>query len=206
MRSLLCTIAALMLAIALTPVDAHAAPDVYTAVQSAAPGESVITLDYLWVYGITERVELRGDGRLRIERHVHDGRMFDSLRGKLAEKGELSPYEQQIYAMEEGEYDKYWVANPGSEAFDALVRTMSAAGFPDIEETYGDWEVWAVTLRAGSTEARVGRVVRDMHEGFESILTAIEKIEREAKSSTEVDEEDFDNWSSEPTMNMGGAS
>jgi hypothetical protein len=206
MRSLLFTIAALTVALALAPVNAHAAPDIYTTLKSAAPGESVIVLDYLWVYGITERVELRGDGLLRVERHVHDRRLFDNMRAELAEKGTLSPYGMQIYSMEEGEYDKYWVADLGSVSFAALVKALSDAGFPDIEDTYGDWEVWAVTLRAGSTEARVGRVMRNTHEGFESVLIAIEKLADKAKNTADVDKADFDDWFANSAASIGGAS
>jgi len=206
MRSLLFTIAALIVVFTVMPVNAQAATDIYTTLESSTPEESVIVLDYLWVYGITERVELRGDGLLRVERHAHDKQLFDKLRAELAEKGDLSPYGWQIYSMEEGEYDKYWVADAGRESFNAVVKALSGAGFPDIEETFGDWEVWAVTLRAGSTEARVGRVVRNTHEGFESILNAIGKIVNKAKDEGTVDRADFDNWFVEPKTGMGGAS
>ena len=111
-----------------------------------------------------------------------------------------------LYAMEEGDYDRYWVAEISPTDFKSIVGILSDVGFPDIEETYGDWEVWAITLQAGNTEARVGQVLRDYHEGFEKALTAIEDIVEKVKESNEVDSEEFIKYFTEPESNRGGAS
>ena len=191
--------------IAFSPVS-QASSDLYTMVKSVDPSESRIVLDYHWVFGIHERVEIRGDGLMRIERNVHTGDLFDRLNDDLSQKGDLSPYGWEIYSMEDGEYDKYWISQIDMGDFNSLIETLQASGFPDIEETYGDWEVWAISLKVGSEEARVGEVLRDFHPGFQSILEAIEEISEMVKLSDVVDEEEFAVFFEDSKSGSGGVS
>ncbi len=186
--------------------DARAEPDIYSAIEAASPRDASVILDYLWVYGIDERVEIRADGLARVERHVHDSPLFDGLNAKLMEKGKLNPYEQSMYAMEQGDYDAYWVADIGPESFENITGILSEAGFPDIDESFGDWEVFAITLSAGDTDIRVGEVLRDWDAGFETALLAIERLRESVKAEGTVDEETFHQWFDEPGIAMGGAS
>ncbi len=205
MRTILTSVAVLTCSIIFLCPGAIAAADIYESVDTSAPDETLIVMEYLWVYGIIERVELRADGLLRVERHVHDQELFDGLNAQLAEKGKLSPYGRSMYAMEEGDYDAYWITDAGPDAFDSIISLLVESGFPDVDETFGDWEVWSVTLRAGDDEARVGRVIRDDHEGFEWVLTALEELALTAKDSGEVDEEEYIIFFDEET-DMGGVS
>ena len=206
MRPLLFAIVLLASAFMFNPAYAEAITDINAALESSTPEGTIIVMEYRWVYGIEERVELRGDGLVRVARHVHDRDLFNQLRAELAEKGRLSPYHEEMYAMEEGDYDRYWVGDAGAASFKAIAGLLVDIGFPDIEETYGDWEVFAITLKAGGDEARVGQVIRDIHPGFESALDAIEELAGIAKGNGEVDAEEFLKWFSEPKTGMGGAS
>ena len=108
--------------------------------------------------------------------------------------------------MEEGEYDKYWVADIGKKGFDDIINTLKTSGFPDIENTYGDWEVWAVTLRNGNIEARVSCAAREGGSAFDASLDGIKKYIDNAKDNEETTKEDFDNWVVDAETGMGGAS
>lgn len=206
MRTILISIAVLTCSLIFLCPGAIAAADIYESVDASAPDETLIVMEYLWVYGIIERVELRADGLLRVERHVHDSALFDSLNTELAEKGKLSPYGQSMYAMEEGDYDAYWITDAGPDAFDAVIGILVESGFPDIDDTFGDWEVWAITLRCGDYEARVGQVLRDWDEGFELVLMALEELALIAKDEGEVDEEEYIIFFGEEESGMGGVS
>jgi len=206
MRTILTSIAVLTFSLIFLCPLAFAASDIYESVDASAPDETVIVMEYLWVYGIIERVELRADGLLRVERHVHDRILFDGLNAELAEKGKLSPYGQSMYAMEEGDYDAYWITDAGPDAFDSIISLLVESGFPDIDDTFGDWEVWAITLRCGDDEARVGQVLRDWDEGFETALNAIDVFCSIAKDSGEVDEEEYIEFFGEEESNSGGVS
>lgn len=206
MRTILTSIAVLTCSIVFLCPVAIAAADIYESVDASAPDEMLIVMEYLWVYGIIERVELRADGLLRVERHVHDQELFDGLNAQLAEKGKLSPYGQSMYAMEEGDYDAYWITDAGPDAFGAVIDILAESGFPDIDDTFGDWEVWSVTLRAGDDEARVGRVTRNDHEGFELVLNALLGLTLTAKDSGETDEEEYIEFFGDEEPSLGGVS
>lgn len=206
MRATLIILTILIFNLVLFSSGATAAPDIYGSLEASAQDEAFIVMEYLWVYGIDERVELRADGLLRVERHVHDRQLFDRLNADLAEKGDLPPYGWEIYAMEEGDYDAYWVADVGTDAFDEIINILTEIGFPDIEESFGDWEVWAITLRGGDNEARVGQVLRDWDVGFETALIAIDELIAIAKDGDQVDEEEYIEWFEEPEEKMGGVS
>ena len=206
MRPFLFTIALLASAFMFHPANAEAITDIDAALDSATPEETFIVMEYTWVYGIEEKVEIRGDGLVRVEKRVHDMGLFDQLRAELSEKGRLSPYHESMYAMEEGDYDRYWVADIGVDAFNEVNGILGDIGFPDIEETYGDWEVWAITVKAGDDEARIGQVIRDIHPGFESALDAIDELAGVAKGNGEVEREEFLEWFNKPETGMGGAS
>lgn len=206
MRTILTSIAVLTCSLIFLCPGAIAAADIYESADASAPDETLIVMEYLWVYGIIERVELRADGLLRVERHVHDRILFDGLNAELAEKGKLSPYGQSMYAMEEGDYDAYWITDAGPDAFDSIISLLVESGFPDIDDTFGDWEVWSVTLRAGDDGARVGRVIRDDHEGFELVLRTLEELALTAKDPGEVDEEKYIEFFGEEESNLGGVS
>ncbi len=206
MRIFISTLATIVVIVFALPASAGTTDDIYASLDASSPAKSMISMDYLWVYGIEEKVELRGDGLVRVERHVHNREVFDGIRSELASRGKLSPYGQSISEMEEGDYDRYWVADIGPDAFGKLVGLLREKGYPDIEDTYGDWEVWAVTVNAGDVETRVGQVLRDYDAGFESIIEALEGLADTAKSGDEVDREDFLKWFDEPKSGMGGVS
>ncbi len=86
MRTILTSIAVFTFSLIFLCPSAFAASDIYESVEASAPDETVIVMEYLWVYGIIERVELRADGLLRVERHVHDSELFNGLNTELAEK------------------------------------------------------------------------------------------------------------------------
>jgi hypothetical protein len=206
MRLSLIILAVLAFSLLAFTSNSNADADIYSAIESVSPGDASIIMEYHWVYGIDERVEIRADGLMRIERRVHDQQLFDRLNARLFEKGKLNPYEQSMYEMEEGDYDAYWVGDAGPAAFDTIINTLKNAGFPDIDETYGDWEVWSITLSAGDTEYRVGQVLHDWDAGFELALFAIEALAETVKAEGPVDEETFGQWFDEPETTMGGAS
>jgi hypothetical protein len=206
MRPILIFAALFIVAAFIVPASAQQDNAARQGLDASINNGPTVVFEYSWVYGITERAEIRSDGIIRVERHVHDTSLFNDLRAKGNEKGSLTPYAKEILSMEEGEYDKYWVADIGKKGFDDIVNTLDAYGFPDIENTYGDWETWAVTLRNGSGESRVTGAVRETGTDFDRMLNGIDKYIDTAKAAKDTTKDNFDKWAVDANAGTGGAS